>query len=41
MGDTLRVRIVGVHVSKGHIDLLPTRPVSCLRDLRVSESARH
>ena len=35
MGDKLRVRIAGVHVSKGHVDLLPVRPVTCLRDLHV------
>ncbi|MEM7588893.1 MAG: VacB/RNase II family 3'-5' exoribonuclease [Myxococcota bacterium] len=40
MGDELRVRIVGVHVSKGHTDLLPIRPVSCLRDLHM-QSANH
>lgn len=38
MGDELRVRIVGVHVSKGHVDLSPVHPVSCLRDLHTQSA---
>ncbi|MEM7494590.1 MAG: RNB domain-containing ribonuclease [Myxococcota bacterium] len=34
LGDRLRVRIAGVHVAKGHVDLLPVRPATCLRELK-------
>lgn len=34
LGDRLRVRVVGVHVAKGHVDLLPVRPATCLRELK-------
>ena len=36
LGDRLCIRVAGVHVSKGHVDLLPAHPASCLRGLKES-----